>query len=138
MSDGWEIMIDLVTSWILTAFSAFVPKITGCRMGTAPNGDKGQALPADFFPNLRIFSSFFPCLLPAVYCLLLLSNLSLNQAILSLKQAYLSLNKGYLSLREANLSLPEAILSLRKLNQSHRKPNCSLLSDNCSYLSKEA
>ena len=48
----------ILTVWILMAFSAFVPKITGCRMGTGQNGDKGRFFPADFLPNSRFFFFF--------------------------------------------------------------------------------
>jgi len=60
MSDELKSLIEFLTSWILNAFSSFVPKITGCRMGTGLNGDKGRAFPADFFPNLRKLFFFFP------------------------------------------------------------------------------
>ena len=49
----------ILTVWILMAFSAVVPKITGCRMGTVPNGDKSRFFPADFLPNSRFFFFFF-------------------------------------------------------------------------------
>ena len=52
------IVIERLTGWILLAFLSFAPKIMGCRMGTAPNGDKARAFPSNFFRNLRNFLSF--------------------------------------------------------------------------------
>jgi hypothetical protein len=102
-------------------------------MGTGLNRDKGQAFPADFFPNLRKNISFSsPAYRPlsTAYCFSLPEpNLSLNRAILSLNQANLSQNR-------ANLSLNQAILSLRKPNQSHPNAICSILEANCSTLVK--
>jgi hypothetical protein len=112
------------------AFSAFAPIRMGCRMGTGPIGGKGQAFPADFFPNLRIFFFFlFPDypLPTTAYCFSLPeANLSLNRAILSLNQANLSLKWAILSLNQAYLSLRKSILSLLQRL-------CSLLEANCSY-----
>jgi len=68
MSDELKILIELLTRWILMAFSSFVPKITGCRMGTGQLGDKGRAFPSRFSSNFRKILTFFP--LPTAYCLL--------------------------------------------------------------------
>ena len=114
MSDGWMILIELITGWFLTAFSAFVPKMKGCRMGTGQNGDNGRAFPADFFPNLRKFFCFFPFYLFTFAFSTRLRNRSLPEVILSLNRAYLSLIKAILSLNNAYLSLNQANLSLPK------------------------
>jgi len=63
-----------------------------------------------FLPTSENFFFFFPGLLPAVYCLLLLSNRSLPHRNLSLLEAILSLKRAILSLLEANLSLPKGYL----------------------------
>jgi len=70
-----------------------------------------------FFPSSENFSSFFPCLVPAFYCLLRLrrrpffeANRSLHRVILSLNQASLSLNRAILSLPKRYLLSPEGEL----------------------------
>jgi len=71
MRDERKAKSQMLIRWILKAFFAFVPKITGGRMGTALIRDKGRAVPADFLPNLRnflVFSSPTYDLRPTTYC----------------------------------------------------------------------
>ena len=77
-------------------------------------GTKAGLFHPTFFPTSEFISSFFPCLLPTVYCLLRPRNRSFFRPNLSLNKAYLSLNKAILSLNRAYLSLKEAYLSLHK------------------------
>jgi hypothetical protein len=55
-----ERLIELITSWIITAFSAFAPKMQGGWMGTALSGSNSRAFPSYFLPNPRNFFSFLP------------------------------------------------------------------------------
>ena len=114
----------ILTAWILLAFLAAAPKITGGRMGTVPNGDKCRAFPADFFRNLRNFLSFSS--LTTDYRLLPLRPRSFFGAKLSLNRAKLSLNKANLSVIRANLSLKQAILSLPEAKRSLKQAILSL------------
>ena len=72
MSDGLKSWIELLTSWILTAFSIFVPKRTVGRMGTVffeRRIETIQPLPLNkFSPTSENFFSFPP--LPTACCLL--------------------------------------------------------------------
>jgi len=110
-------------------FLRFVPKITGCRMGTGQMGAKAGLFHPTFLPTSENFF-FFP---PFILYALSFSPRPRNRPFF---EPYLSLLEANLSLSKAILSLPEANLSLRKPNQSHRKPNCSLQEANCSYLGK--
>jgi hypothetical protein len=115
-------MLKFLTAWILTDFLAFVPKMTGGRMGTAFQDRQIQPREPLLLNNFSLTSEkfflFLPlptacCLLPTAASLrpFFKPNLSLNRAILSLNQANLSLNMAILSLPEAYLSLSKAILS---------------------------
>jgi len=101
------------------AFSVFVPKMQGCRMGTAQIGDKDRSFPANFFPNPRKFLSFSSpayCLLHTAYCAwppLLFRGLSLSKQGLSLSNQGQSLSKSGLSLSKWGHSLsPQALIAL--------------------------
>jgi len=126
MSDEWMILIEILTSWILMAFSAIAPIGTGARMGTGLNGGKGRAFPSDFFPNLRIFFFFFPrpttCdLRPAA-----LSHLLLNQAHSLSKQGHSLSNQGLpLSKQGQSLSKSGYPLSKQALFALYLEANCS-------------
>jgi hypothetical protein len=63
-SDKTAMMIELLTGLIIKAFSAFAPKITGCRMGAAFRA-RGigpiQPAPLDnLSPTSELFFSFLP------------------------------------------------------------------------------
>jgi len=119
MSGKWESRIKMLTGWIIMAFLAFVPKITGCQMGTAQNGDKGRAFPADFFPNFRkilSFSSPAYRLLHTACCAwppLLNQAHPLSNRGLSLSKSGHPLSKPGLSLSKSSHSLsPQAPIAL--------------------------
>jgi hypothetical protein len=65
-------LIEMITGWILTAFSAFVPKNEGCRMGTAFSGRGIEPIQPlllnNFSPTSENISSFLA--LPTAYCIL--------------------------------------------------------------------
>ena len=104
MSDEWMILIELITSWILTAFLSFVPKWGLGKMGTGQIRDKTQAFPADFFPNFRIF--FFFSSLPTACCILPTASFqSLSKTGLSLSKSGHSLSKTGQSLSKQDQSL---------------------------------
>ena len=117
MSDRLKVWIKLITNWIVTYFLRLVPKITGCRMGTAQIGDKGRSFLADFFPNLRKLFSF--SFLPTAYGLLptasppppLFRGRSLSQSGHSLSKPGQPLSKQGQSLSQQGQSLsPQALL----------------------------
>jgi len=114
MSEEWKTMIELITGWILKAFSAFAPKMMGCRMGTAQMGAIAWLFQPTFFPTSEFFSSFLTFILYTLSFNPHLSTRSFFEAYLSLTRAYLSLIKAILSLNRAYLSLNQAILSLPK------------------------
>jgi hypothetical protein len=76
MSGKWKSRIKILTSWILTAFFTFVPKMTGERMGAAFSGrtiGPIQPLPLDSFsPTSEIPSPFLPSIRHTIYNILLL------------------------------------------------------------------
>jgi len=114
-----KIRIEMLTGWILKAFSSFVPKMKGCWMGTAQNGDKGRAFLSNFSSNLRIFFFFFN-LYPLYFILqsaysqpLLFRGQSLSQSGQSLSKQGQSLSKQGLSLSKQGHSLsPQALFAL--------------------------
>ena len=122
MNGKWKTRIKMLTSLILTAFLTFVPKITGCRLGTALNRDKGRCFPAAFFPNfLKLFSfSSLPtayCLLSTAYCVFRdcpenHPPLLLSSEVLVLSNEVLVLLKQLLVLPKYFLLLPEQVLPL--------------------------
>jgi len=119
MSDELKNWIELLISWILTAFLSFVPKMKGCWMGTGQNGDKGRSVPADFFHNLRKFLSFSSLttdyrLLPTASSPpLLFRGQSLSKSGHSLSKQGLSLSKQGHSLSKSGHSLsPQALSAL--------------------------
>jgi hypothetical protein len=79
-SDKTAMMIELITSWILTTFSAFAPKWELAELGTAFRGSKIELLQGfplqNFSPTSENFFSFLPCLprwkagLSTAYCVL--------------------------------------------------------------------
>jgi hypothetical protein len=102
-----EKLIELITSWILIAFSAIAPIGTGARMGTVIMGTKAALFQPTFFPTSEFFSSFLTFIL---YTLSFNPRLSTRPFF----EPYLSLLKMNLSLLDTILSLPEAIRSLSK------------------------
>jgi hypothetical protein len=67
-------MIELITNWIVTAFSSFTPKWEPAKMGAALPGfqtELFQSLPLqNFSPTSENSFLFPPYLLPAIYYLL--------------------------------------------------------------------
>jgi hypothetical protein len=102
IGDEMKVWKDLITSWILTAFSAFVPKRAGGRMGTAWMGLIAGLFDSLFSPTSKYFFSFSS--LPTVCCLLLL------------------LVRPHL---DRNLSHPDAILPHPEAILSHPAADCS-------------
>jgi hypothetical protein len=76
MSAERKIRIKILTSWILTAFSVFVPIWTGARMGAVlfeSSIELIQPLPLNkFSPTSENSSPFFPYIRHTIYDLLLL------------------------------------------------------------------
>jgi len=115
MSDELMILIELLTVWILKAFSFFVPKGTGGRMGTVQMGTMPGLFPPTFFLTSENIFFFLP---------FILYTLSFSPS------------PPTRPLFEPNLSLPEAILSLPNAHCSLLEANCSLLRDICSILER--
>ena len=71
-SDKKAMMIELITSWIIKAFSAFAPKWEPAELGTARMGRQTGIIQSfllqNFFPTSENFFSFLP--LPTDYCIL--------------------------------------------------------------------
>jgi len=89
MSDGLKSWIKLLTSWILTAFSAIAPKWTGARMGTVSMGAMAGVFNPSFSPTSEKFF-FFSSLYPLYFILQSASALSpLYRTHLLPSEAYL-------------------------------------------------
>ena len=69
-----EKILAILTAWILRDIFGFVPKLRGSAMGTGLFHLPIRPFPRPpldtFSPTSEKFFSFFPCLLPAVYCLM--------------------------------------------------------------------
>jgi len=67
-------MIKFITSWILKAFSGFVPELEGCKIGASFSGrriEQIQPLPLNkISPTSEISSLFFPYMRHMIYNIL--------------------------------------------------------------------
>ena len=116
MNDEGKSRIKMLTRWILKAFSSFAPKWHCLETGAAETGANFclflRPLLHNFFQLLKFLLFFLPCLLPAVYYLLLFWGCPEKRLPLVLPKESLVLPGKFLVLPDDFSVLPGKVLVL--------------------------